>query len=83
MVNLAHSPLLEKAERAPPPAPDPAPDPSQHARRAAAVACTSVLHHQIVDFKRRRLHELHAGVGALQQIVGGALEGSLQQVRHR
>jgi hypothetical protein len=48
--------------------------------RDALRRCNSVLHHEILDYKHRQLHELWAGVEALQQLVHAALSGEQQQV---
>ena len=51
------------------------------AARAAATKCTSVLHHQLMDYKRRPLHEINATVRALHNIMQAAAEGRLDTVR--
>lgn len=83
MVNLADLSPLVAAGGAPPPAAREAAARSadREAVRAAALRANSALHHGILDFRRRPLHELSATLRALVRLTQGALDGEWHKVR--
>lgn len=80
MVNLAFSPLLERAVPPAEAAQSRLASGQQAAARTAAVNCTSVLHDQILDYKRKELHELYSCVCALIQLIQAAQDRQIEQV---
>jgi hypothetical protein len=80
MVNLAHSPLLSAGSGGPPDAAASHVAAAQHAAHAAAVKATGVLHHQVLDYKHRPLHELYSAVTSLVDMMQAAVDHSLDKV---